>query len=146
MTRDYQRQFFRHPSDIPLHLEVDARSLDAALTNISRGGLALVSDRKPALDSVVLISVPALGNQVTIKGKVAWCRSDHDHFLVGIRFLDSDSAFLARMISQIHHIEQYRQQVRKREGRRLTSEQAAAEWIQHYAKDFPNATPNNGKN
>jgi len=42
-----------------------------------------------------------------------------------------------RMIEQICYIEHYRKEVLLNEGRRITSEQAALEWIEKYAQDFP---------
>jgi hypothetical protein len=41
------------------------------------------------------------------------------------------------MIEQICHIEHYRKEVKLVEGRELSSEEAADEWITRYAGDFP---------
>ena len=41
------------------------------------------------------------------------------------------------MVEQICHIEQYKQDVFEKDGRRLSGEQAALEWIEKYATDFP---------
>jgi hypothetical protein len=41
------------------------------------------------------------------------------------------------MIEQICHIEHYRQEVLRVEGRKLSSKEAASEWISKYARDFP---------
>jgi len=35
------------------------------------------------------------------------------------------------------HIEDYRQSVSRIEGRQLSAEEAATEWIDRYARDFP---------
>ena len=48
------------------------------------------------------------------------------------------------MVEQICHIEQYRREVLKKEGRRLSSEEAASEWIVKYASDFPDTGPDDG--
>lgn len=45
-------------------------------------------------------------------------------------------AFRARMESQCHHIEQYRQKVLIESGRELTLDEAAVEWIERYAATF----------
>jgi hypothetical protein len=42
------------------------------------------------------------------------------------------------MIEQICHIESYRRDVAQQEGRQLTTEEAAVEWISRYASSFPN--------
>ena len=47
-----------------------------------------------------------------------------------------DDRFLARMESQCFQIERYRWEVRRTEGRLLSQDEAAREWIQRYAADF----------
>jgi hypothetical protein len=56
---------------------------------------------------------------------------------VGVRFEDRDTAISVRMVEQVCHIEQYKLQVRETEGRELTGEQAAMEWIEKHAHEFP---------
>jgi hypothetical protein len=70
-------------------------------------------------------------------GRVSWCRSEGNQYEVGIEFLDKDDMFRTRMVEQICHIEQYRQEVLKKEGRKLSSKGAAQEWIQKFAPQFP---------
>ena len=41
------------------------------------------------------------------------------------------------MIEQVCHIEHYRKEVMLREGRELSAQEAAREWISKYAGDFP---------
>ena len=41
------------------------------------------------------------------------------------------------MIEQICHIEHYRKEVERLEGRALSAHEAAGEWISKYAGDFP---------
>ena len=45
--------------------------------------------------------------------------------------------FKARMIEQICYIENYRHAAKSDEDRTLTFEEAAMEWIDKYAADFP---------
>jgi len=45
--------------------------------------------------------------------------------------------FRLRMIEQICQIEHYRKEVKLVEGRDLSAEEAASEWISRYASDFP---------
>lgn len=49
---------------------------------------------------------------------------------------ESDQQFLARMESQCFQIDRYRWEVRRTEGRLLSEDEAAREWIQRYAADF----------
>jgi hypothetical protein len=42
------------------------------------------------------------------------------------------------MVEQVCHVESYRRAVEQREGRQLTAEEAAEEWISRHASSFPN--------
>ena len=44
--------------------------------------------------------------------------------------------FLARMEAQCHQIERYRLDVLRNEGRELSRDEAALEWIERYAEGF----------
>ena len=46
---------------------------------------------------------------------------------------------LLRMVEQICHIEHYRNELLQTEGREISSEVAAKEWIEKYAHTFPGA-------
>jgi hypothetical protein len=45
------------------------------------------------------------------------------------------------MVEQICFIEHYKNEMLETQGRKLTSEQAAAEWIENYGADFPEPEP-----
>ena len=69
---------------------------------------------------------------------MAWCQNEGGQYAVGVQFLDSEEAFRVRMVEQVCHIESYRRDIAEREGRQLTAEEAALEWIGRYASSFPN--------
>jgi hypothetical protein len=54
-----------------------------------------------------------------------------------VQFLDAADAFRARMVEQVCSIERYRREVRRREGRVLSGQEAAEEWIREHAARFP---------
>jgi hypothetical protein len=64
-----------------------------------------------------------------------------DSYVTGVSFYSKNDAFRMRMLEQICHIEVYRKAVLANEGRELTSEEAAAEWIACYAASFPDLLP-----
>ena len=80
-----------------------------------------------------------------VRGQVVWCRSESGVFEIGVAFLDPSDLFQVRMVEQICHIEQYKADVLASEGRRLNGEQAAQEWIEKFAGDFPELA-GDGKN
>jgi hypothetical protein len=56
---------------------------------------------------------------------------------LGVTFLEAEDAFRARMVEQLGHIEDYRRSVQRIEGRELDMDEAAHEWIEKYAANFP---------
>jgi hypothetical protein len=107
------------------------------LRNVGRGGLCFGS--VVALDPgcAIRVTIPLLGEQYEADGVVAWCRAVGSRYEVGVRFLTRQDRFSVRMVEQLCYIEDYRQQVARDEGRELTSEEAAAEWIERFAEHFP---------
>jgi hypothetical protein len=72
-----------------------------------------------------------------VDGVVRWCRKDGAAFLVAVAFQEKSDTFTMRMVEQICHIENYRQQMKLEHTIELSSEQAAIEWISKYAHEFP---------
>ncbi|MCW9053285.1 MAG: hypothetical protein OQJ91_13375 [Motiliproteus sp.] len=62
-----------------------------------------------------------------------------DDYELGLVFLDQQQAFQMRMLEQVCHITCYQQWIYEKEGRRLSREQAATEWISKFASHFPQA-------
>ena len=141
------RDYIRHPSDIPIDFQPEGPQRAAPLAvpeahsnhlkNISQGGLAFHSPQRLSPGTLLRIKIPVVTPVFQAVGRVTWCHCLGDYFEVGIEFLDQDDVFRARMVEQICHIEHYRQQVFEQEGRKLSSEQAAEEWIARFAPGFP---------
>lgn len=68
---------------------------------------------------------------------VAWCKKEGNGFEVGVKFEDKDTEFAMRLIEQACYIEEYRKDVLSQEGRQLTEDEAAKEWIDKFASAFP---------
>ncbi len=145
------RKFIRHPSDVPItvsELESTETSLAEAnagsshINNVSLGGLAFFSPQAFQINHHVLVSIPCLDDKTRIEGCVLWCKQLTDGYEVGLEFDDPETVYHLRMIEQICHIEHYRQEIQRVEGRTLSSEEAALEWIKRYASDFPNFDSN----
>lgn len=134
------RQFIRHPSSVPLEFEViecGRAHGDSKVINVSRGGLCFLSDVPLPKGARIHLSIPIETPPFEITGHVTWCKIDNNHFCIGIAFDSTSAAYSVRMVEQVCYIEHYRQWILDSEGRVLTSEQAAKEWIEHYAADFP---------
>ena len=132
------RRFIRHPSDIPIEIDVQESKFGSErLRNVSLGGVAFASPQRIEIGSVVDVCIRTVQPEFRARGRVAWCLPRRDHFDIGVQFVEQDDAFRARMVEQICHIEHYKREVLGSEGRVLTGEQAALEWIEKFAADFP---------
>jgi hypothetical protein len=137
------RKFIRHPSCIPIDIAVDesvgGEDVGSVnMLNVSSGGLAFSLLHPVNVGSRLTISMPDVWPDYTACGTVVWCREAAAGFEAGVQFDQPDEAFKARMVAQFCQIEDYRREVREREGRALSSEEAAREWIVRHAEEFAN--------
>ncbi len=134
------RKFIRHPSCIPIDIAVDeAAKVDgsaATAVNVSSGGLAFSLLHPVNIGSRLTISMPQVWPDYSACGTVVWCREAQQGFEAGVQFDQPDEAFKARMVAQFCQIEDYRREMRETEGRSMSSEEAAREWILRYAEEF----------
>ena len=117
--------------------DVSADSEDTTLTNVSLGGLSFISKQAIKVGQNASVCIPILQQDNYLGGTVVWCEKSNAGYEIGIEFEGSKDVFRLRMIEQICHIEHYRKEVKLVEGRELSSEQAAKEWITRYADGFP---------
>ena len=139
MRSSAKRQFIRHTVDVPLEVRTvrENGTHQEQGVNVSYGGLAFTSDVCLDVGEIVELRIPTVKPPFEARARVAWCRPEEDHFLVGAEFLDANDAFRSRMVQQVCAIENYRREVEQREGRILTTREAAAEWIARFADRFP---------
>ncbi|MDJ0779695.1 MAG: PilZ domain-containing protein [Gammaproteobacteria bacterium] len=137
------RKFIRHPADVPIQVTLDWAGdddhddADQTITNVSLGGLAFISQEPLELLQRVRIAIPVLDQDNFLVGNVVWCDKADGAYEIGVEFEHGRDAYRLRMIEQICHIEHYRNEVARTEGRELSSQDAAREWIARFAGDFP---------
>jgi len=127
----------RHPSRIPIEVVEGQESETHEVANVSLGGLAFFASHSLPTGAVVAVRISFVRPCFTTKARVAWCKPVDGHFELGVEFLEATDVFRARMVEQVCHIEQHRQKVLETEGRTLTSQEAALEWIATHAATFP---------
>ncbi len=139
MTAEDARRWIRHPVDVPIACQVTGGPAPAAraVRDVSEGGLSFHTAGPLAPGSRVRITIDLVRPPFTATAVVAWCRPEGDGWLVGVGFEAEDVGYRARMVEQLCHIEQYRRRVREEEGRELSAQEAALEWIARHARDFP---------
>lgn len=131
------RVYVRHPSEFPVELQAGegGEGRRERLRDLSEGGLCCRSSVEFAPGDLVRIRIPVGAPGFEAEGRVAWCRKDDNGYRVGIEFVGPSDAFKARMVEQVCQIERYyRQQLAQ--GRGLSEEDAALEWIAKYAARF----------
>jgi hypothetical protein len=139
------RKFIRHPVDMPIQVtnnwveDENDENMDQTITNVSLGGLAFISPKPLDILDRVRVSIPILDRDDTLIGNVVWCEKaiNGSGYEIGVEFEKSRDVFRLRMIEQICHIEHYRREILRIEGRKLSAQEAASEWIAKYADDFP---------
>lgn len=138
------RRFIRHPSDIPIEYQLvpHPSAYTERLKDASLGGLAFRSQLSVDINQTISICIPSIEPKIKIRARVVWCKKTDKSYHIGVEFIDEDSAFKARMIEQICHIEEYKRAVLEQEGRQLDGAEAAMEWIERFAASFPNFEKN----
>ena len=137
-SRTRQRQYIRHPANVPIQVADVPPSVASHVTDVSYGGLSFTSGQPHPAGSEIEIAVPDVDADFRARAIVAWCYYVDPGYRVGVRFLDPEDAFQSRMVEQMAAIESYRREVFEREGRQMTGEEAAREWIERFGSEFPN--------
>ena len=135
------RRYIRVPTAIPISFHLGAVGIEHReyARNISQGGLCFLSRARIAPGTAIQIEIAATDPVFRADGVVAWCHRNHEEeaFAVGVCFDGVKTADSLRLVEQACHIEYYRQEVFRREGRQLTSEEAALEWIELFSTWIP---------
>jgi len=132
------RNYIRHPIGIPIHVSQGRQNREQVkVRNLSVGGLCFITDVLLKVGAVVELLIPFVKPDYKGDGVIVWRREQSPmEFEVGVRFASDDEFFRVRMMEQVCQIEAYRLRLLAEEGRELSSEQAAIEWIGKYAATF----------
>jgi len=132
------RSFIRHPSNMPIEVSAGGDgSSGQALRDVSHGGLCFRYSKAVPVGAMMRVRVPVIQPEFEAECRVVWCLADGDGYQVGVEFLAKEDLYRVRMIEQLCQIEDYRQDIETHEGRHLTSQEAAMEWISKFASRFP---------
>jgi hypothetical protein len=132
------RNYIRHPTSIPIEVILGERNTKAIkVKNLSAGGLSFVTHEAIKVGDIVAFKIPLVQPDYNGQGVVVWRRTQAPFvFEVGMRFTSNDEYFRTRMVEQVCQIEEYRKRILSHDGRDISAEEAALEWIAKYAKDF----------
>ena len=130
----------RHPRQIPLEARI-TRLKSAPVPRPCQAMLAFDCERRIRVGATIAMRIPSLKEGGRVIGRVAWLIRSLQGYVVGVAFYCENEAFRMRMLEQVCHIEAYRREKTAREGRDVTRDEAAAEWIARHAADFPRPLP-----
>ena len=131
-------EFVAHPNELPLKLTA-IEDQHFPPCNSERTGFAGITYLAPlAFDTgtCVQVTLEEIDPNFCVCGRVAWCKQEAEGYLIAIEFPTQEACYSVRMVEQLSQIEHYRRRA-KTEGRRLNYNEAAAEWIQKFAAQFP---------
>lgn len=135
-----RRKAVRVQTNAPIEIELElGRNIQIGkeyLNDISLDGLSFRFNFDIEAGREININIPFDKSSFKIKARVIWSEQKGDGFQIGVRFTDSSDAFKAKIYKQLVQIEAYKYQVLEAEGRDLTFNEAAREWIEKYAKKF----------
>jgi Tfp pilus assembly protein PilZ len=117
------------------------KTTTAHLLNVSAGGMTISLEKPLTIGQEISLLMPDLWPKYNAVGSVVWCTDEDNTYQIGISFKQADEEFKARMIAQFCHIENYKKRMKEVEGRELSRDEAAKEWINHYAAEFAEACP-----
>lgn len=134
------RNYIRHPSDIPIQYveENNETPVSHTINDVGYGGLSFNSPKHIEEGTRLHICINTVNPIFEADGMVVWCKPEGSEFIVGMEFINKEDIFLVRMVEQVCHIEHYKREMLEKEGRELSSKQAASEWISKFAGKFPN--------
>ena len=137
-TQPDRRAFIRHPASVPVRVERLCAGSVSRVADVSHGGLSFVCAQPHEPGAELLVRIDSVTPPFRARAQVAWCHTERGRYRIGVHFLNRTDAFNARVVEQICAIERYRREALEHEGRYLSGEDAAREWIERHAAEFPN--------
>ncbi|WP_286239638.1 hypothetical protein [Neptuniibacter halophilus] len=130
-----EKVYIRHPDEFPIELSLQ----EAALTASPSSSLQLLCHSRQPFHSgeAIGIKIPSVASNLEVKGTIQSCTESQQGYVLGIGFCNQDAQMRIRMLEQLCYIQRYRRYVLTFEGRHLTEQDAALEWIDKYAHLFP---------
>ena len=138
--KDERRRFARHPIQVPLRFRLvqGESEVRAHVGDLGNGGLSFESESPLPLGTALEVTFPVEDQQFHFAGSVAHCHAEPDgeRFRIGIVFGSPTLAFQMKLAEQVMRIEDLRRELSRLRGVSVSSEEAAREWVEHYAEEF----------
>ena len=134
-----EHNFIQHPEGVPIEIYMQPESAKSSVMvpSICARGLRFNTNVFLESGTLIKVSIPVVDPCFEAQCWVVWCAKADHGFDVGVSFLENTDAIPIQMVEQICYIKHYKQQVLDREGRVLTTEEAAIEWMRDHSKAYP---------
>ena len=149
MNWQEKRAIPRHAIELPIKYRVLGKSKEATkpqpsedqtykTKNISDSGLLFLSSEYFKMGTLLELTLPLRDKVFTLEGRVVHSSEDSATrlFRTGIYFASASSVFKVKLVDQIHQIDEYRRSLSIKEGRPVTEEEAAHQWIKEHSVEF----------
>ena len=134
------RRFYRHPIHCPIQVRESKENAIERFesVDISEGGLCFFCEHSLTPKTSIEVDIPIREKFFHIRARVVYSQEDTQTSLykTGVTFEDTDSLFKAKLAEEILAIEKFREKLVRLEGREVTEEEAASQWISKYGKKF----------
>jgi hypothetical protein len=98
------------------------------MCDISFGGMSFRTRLRLATGTIVRLRIPTVDASFETRAMVVWSAKKRDGYDTGVQFTGLGEPYRIRMVERICYIEQYREDVLAKEGRKLSGREAAFEW------------------
>ena len=149
MVWQERRSVVRHAIELPIRYRVlsERRQMSGTRSqltnpqktkNISDSGLLFLATEYFKVGTLLELSLPVKEKVLTIEGCVVHASQDSESglFRTGIHFPKIDSVFKVKLAEQVYQIDQFRKSLSRQEGRLVSEEEAAHQWIEEHSSDF----------
>ena len=133
--------YIEHLESVPLRCRPVPSKRSRRLEDPGVGGLRFKSMKPIRPGTTLNVTVRVYGKQYTFRGLVSWMCELDQGYEIGLSFSSKRETFEVRMVEQACRIESYRRDVLEHEGRNISLDRAAKEWIRKYSAQFAHAYP-----
>ena len=128
----------RYPIPVPVRFRLDGGRFEARshVADLSAGGLSFRSVQEIPEGSELEVAFPFEDTRFVLRGSVVRCLCEGSEYRVGICFLQPEERFRVRLAEQVLRIHELRRELSLQREEEVSTEEAARDWIEYYAREF----------
>ena len=128
----------RYPLHVPIRLRAPGHDEMRSRTgDLSAGGLCFESPEWLPEGTAVEVELPLGEQRMRLTGTLLPCRASAEGaWRIPVRFVEPSTRFRMKLAEQILRIHELQRELSDLRGEHVTTEEAAAEWVRVYAREF----------